>query len=246
MEKMSWEQIMTWVPEYVGPVGAIAAFTVGFMVYYFVIQSPKMEARVRGSRSAEEGQIRWVLFQRIWGGAWLGIPALVVPLLWGKSPADYGMLPSFSSESLLLCGGLSVLVIVINLFRAGSPANLVNYPQIRAREWDLGLFLKSSGTWVIYLLGYELMFRGLLLYGCLEGMGIWPAVAINASLYAFAHFFKGIQESVAALPFGIIICGLTLYTGDFLVAFVVHCALALSNQTIALRAHPEMRWVKKR
>ena len=149
-------------------------------------------------------------------------------------------------ETALIILGMGVAIVIINLLRAGKPANLVTYPQIKAAKWDLNLLLLSSFGWVVYLLGYELMFRGFLLYGCIETMGIWPAIAINASIYSFAHFFKGIGETIGAIPFGIIICVLTLYTGNFMLAFVVHCFLALSNQTVAMFAHPDIQYVKKR
>lgn len=244
---MKFEQILHWQEAFLTPVLAIGGVTIAFITYYFVIVSKKMEERLRAGKSEEEGQIRWVVFQRVWGGLVLGITALLLPLIGlGESPFKYGMSFDIGGETALIILGMGTLIIIINLLRAGKPANLVTYPQIRARKWDLKLLLMSSMGWVIYLLGYELMFRGFLLYGCIETMGIWPAIAINASIYSFAHFFKGMGETIGAIPFGIIICVLTLYTGNFMLAFIVHCFLALSNQTIAMFAHPEIKYVKQR
>lgn len=239
--------LATWEPQYAAAVLAIGTATIAFIAYYFVMMSPKMEARIRGSHSEEEGQIRWVVFQRLWGGFILGVPALVLPaLLLDRAPGDYGMSFGLSGTSLAYIGVLAAIIIPMNLFRARKPANHVQYPQIRAAKWDLKLLLLSSFSWVIYLLGYELLFRGLLLYGCVESIGIWPALAINASIYSFAHFFKGIGETVGAIPFGIAISLITLTTGNFMVAFIVHCMLALSNQTVAMFSHPDMAWVPDR
>jgi membrane protease YdiL (CAAX protease family) len=149
-----------------------------------------------------------------------------------------------NKEAWILTAILCPLLILINVLRAGKPANLVHYPQIRAKEWTPATFAGSSIGWVIYLLGYEICFRGILLFGCVEVMGVWPAIAINASIYSFAHFFKGIGETVGAIPFGIIISLISLWTGNFMVAFLVHCSLALSNQTVAFLAHPDMKWKK--
>ena len=225
---------------------AIGGITLSFIAYYFVIISAKAERLVKGNRSPDAANIRWVLFQRIWGGSLLGLTALLTPWLGlGKAPWDYGMSFGMDGETILMVLGIGVVVVLVNIFRAGKPANLEYYPNIRVKKWTPGLLLASSGGWVIYLLGYELMFRGFLLFGCVEALGIWPAIAVNTSIYAFAHFFKGIGETVGALPFGIILCVLTLHTENFMLAFLVHCFLAISNQTVAFFAHPDMKLVRR-
>jgi membrane protease YdiL (CAAX protease family) len=246
MRRFSLDEIFQGWPQSVELMIVIAAFTFSFFFYYFVMCSAWIELKVRGNAESDRGQAKWIVFQRLWGGGIMALFAWVSPFFFGKSPGDLGMVPGFSKDSILISLGLTVVVVIINLLRAGSPSNLVHYPQIRSKEWDLWLFTQSSLSWVAYLFGYELMFRGLLLFGCVETIGIWPAIAVNASLYAFAHLFKGPGETFGAILFGIILCIITLYTGDFLVAFWVHCALALSNQTIALMAHPDMHWVQKR
>lgn len=242
---MELDQIFQWDSSALPAILGITAVTLAFIAYYFVMISPKIERKLRENRSEEEGQARWVIFQRIWGGTILGLAALLTPVLGlGKSPFEYGMSPILSGEAALIVAALGALIVLINAFRAGKPANLIQYPQIRSSKWDGMLLFKSSIGWIIYLLGYELMFRGFFLFACIETMGIWPAIAINTAIYSFAHFFKGIGETIGAIPFGLIVCVLTLYTGNFMVAFLVHCFLALSNQTIAMMAHKGMEWKK--
>lgn len=245
---MNWEglsEITRWDDQALAPVLAIAAVTIGFIVYYFVMSSEKLELRFHSRWGAEDGQARWIIFSRWWGGFWLGVPSVLLPVVFlGKSPAAYGMSFGMTTEALVICAVLCPLLIVMNIFRAGKPKNLEHYPQIRKKEWTQGTFAGSSIGWIVYLLGYELCFRGFLLFGCAEVLGVWPAIAINASIYSFAHFFKGIGETVGAIPFGIIISIISLFTGNFMVAFLVHCSLALSNQTVAFLAHPDMSWKK--
>lgn len=247
---MNWEelgQVLSWNDRALAPALSIAATTIGFIIYYFIIISPKIEKRILDKYGEEDGQARWVIIQRLVGAAFLGIPSLlIIPIVFGESPGHYGISFSLSTNSALWIGALGAIIIPMNLFRARKPGNLVHYPQIRAKKWDMNLLLMSSISWILYLLGYEMLFRGFLLFGCIEGLGVWPAIVINASLYSFAHFFKGLGETVGAIPFGIAICIISIHTGNFMVAFVVHCFLALSNQTVAMFAHPEMEWVKKR
>jgi hypothetical protein len=228
------------------PVLGLGAVTIGFIVYYFVMASPKLEAKFRQRYGDEDGQANWIVFGRFWGGFWLGVPSLLLPVIFlGQSPGDYGMSFGMTSDALIITAVLCPLLIVINIFRAGKPKNLLQYPQIRKKEWTPMTFAASSLGWIVYLLGYELCFRGLLLFSCyyyFGAAGAWVAIAINASIYSFAHFFKGIGETVGAIPFGIIVCVISIFTGNFMVAFLVHCSLALSNQTVAFIAHPDMKW----
>lgn len=247
---MHWDQlqaILHWDARALPAILSIGAVTIGFIVYYFLMISPKLAQRFRDKYGEEAGQARWVVMQRLIGAAALGIPSLfLIPLFLGKSPADYGISFSINGTAAIYILVLGAIIIPMNLFRAGKPANLEHYPQIKTKKWDISLLAASSISWILYLLGYEIMFRGFLLFGCVETMGIWPAIAINASIYSFAHFFKGIGETAGAIPFGIVISILCLHTGNFMVAFVVHCFLALSNQTVAVFSHPEITWVKRK
>lgn len=99
----------------------------------------------------------------------------------------------------------------------------------------------NAFTWIAYLFGYELMFRGLLLFTTVEFMGAWPAIILNTALYALVHIPKNLEETIGAVPLGLLLCLITLSTGTFWVAFGVHVCLALSNFFFSLRNHPEMQ-----
>jgi membrane protease YdiL (CAAX protease family) len=245
---MDWDRLSTivaWNDRAMAPVLAIATVTIGFIVYYFTMASAKLEQKFKARFGDEQGQANWVLFTQFFGGLVLGLPSLLLPVFFlDKSPVDFGMSFGMNADAWIIAGIFCPLLIVVNLLIAGKPKNLEQYPLIRAKAWDAKLFSLATLGWVVYLLGYELCFRGFLLFGCIETMGVWPAIAINTAIYSFAHFFKGIGETVGAIPFGIIMCLIALLTGNFMVPFLVHCSLALSNQTVAFLAHPEMKWKK--
>lgn len=246
---MDWDKlskIVVWEDRAMAPALALAAVTIGFTIYYFTCISARLFKKFQERYGEEEGQARWIVFTRVLGGFTLGFPSVLLPMLFLEGGAQrYGMSFGMNMEAIIICAVLCPLLIIINIFRAGKPGNLVSYPQIRKKEWDLSTFMGSSIGWIVYLLGYEICFRGFLLFGCVEAMGVWAAIAINTAIYSLAHHFKGIGETVGAIPFGIIISVISLYTGNFMVAFLVHVSLALSNQTVAFLAHPEMRWKAK-
>ena len=69
---------------------------------------------------------------------------------------------------------------------------------------------------------------------------LWPAIALNCILYALAHFYKGPGEILGAIPVGILLCYLTLHTGNIWSAVIIHSTMALSNEWFSIRSHPNM------
>lgn len=128
---------------------------------------------------------------------------------------------------------------------ARKPVNTSQYPQIRIQNWDLSLILKNYWGWFIYLLAYEFMYRGFLLFGLIDSFGVWPAIMVNTIIYSLAHIPKGNREALLAIPFGIILCYLTVRTETIWLSVMVHIVLAYSNDYFAIDASETMAFVKK-
>jgi membrane protease YdiL (CAAX protease family) len=77
-------------------------------------------------------------------------------------------------------------------------------------------------------------------------VGLWPAIAINVALYAATHIPKGIEETIGAVPLGIVLCILTLQTGTLWIAIFVHVALAWTNSLTALKFHPDIHYKSRK
>ena len=109
------------------------------------------------------------------------------------------------------------------------------YPQLRSLQWSSSLLVSNALSWTIYLLGYEMFFRGFLLFSALEILPVTSAFAVNLIVYSAAHFRKGWKESLMAVPFGLLLCLMTFYTGNIWSAFIIHASLALSNDWFAIK-----------
>ncbi len=132
----------------------------------------------------------------------------------------------------------------MNFVNCKKPDNLNLYPQIRAKEWSFNILFNSALTWILYLLVYEFMFRGFLLFIFLQYVGVWSAIALNVSIYSLVHVPKGLKEAVGALPLGIVLGIITVQTESILVALIVHIVLALSNEWFSLRVHPNINYIR--
>ncbi len=226
----------------------IVSALVFFVIYWFVAQSSVIKAKFYAKNDADTASVKHIFFTKYFGFLAMGVAPTIICLLFIKdvSLADYGLtfIPSTTVFTLVWTLGLCILVIPLAAFSAKKPKNLVNYPQIRAKKWDNSIYIKNLLGWALYLFGYEFLFRGVLLIPLVDTLGVWPAIAINIALYSATHIPKGLDETIGAIPLGLVLCLLTLASGTIWIAFIVHVAMAWTNSLTALKHHPEIHYVR--
>ena len=171
------------------------------------------------------------------------IPVLVMYVIFNLKMVDFGLSFKNLTNSLIWILGLSIPTIFLSFLISKYPKNLNFYPQIRDQEWKLQTFFLSSFTWILYLIGYEILFRGILLFSCIEELGNLIAVLLNVLLYSIAHIPKGKQETIAAIPVGLMLCYITLSTGTIWAALGIHIMMALTNEWFSFYHQKQMRFV---
>ena len=115
---------------------------------------------------------------------------------------------------------------------------------MKIKEWNKVLFGINAAGWILYLCGYEFLFRGILLFECNNSFGFWPAIAINVVVYSAVHMINGKDEAIGALIFGAIACYFTLTLGTILIAVIMHVALSLSSDYFSIRLNKELSFRK--
>lgn len=219
-----------------------------FVVYWFTAKSDNVKTWFYKKYEFDRASVNHITFNRIFGFIAMCVmpAALCLIFLRDYSLADYGL--TFISETTLFTVvwtfGLAILVIPLAYISAQKPKNLVNYPQIRARIWTKKTIVINALGWALYLFGYEFLFRGVLLFPLVAHLGVWTAVAINIALYSATHIPKGLEETIGAIPLGLVLCLLTLASGTIWIAFLVHLAMALTNSITALKFHPDINYTK--
>jgi uncharacterized protein len=135
---------------------------------------------------------------------------------------------------------LLFLVLVLTFISSRRKAMLSRYPQLRISVWYLEDILLSASGWIIYILGYEFLFRGILWIACFNAFGFWPALIINTAIYAFVHLDQGAAMSFGAIPAGIVFCLLSFFTGSFFPAFLLHSFMAVSTELFTIYYNPDI------
>ena len=231
---------ITWQSSDMVPVAAITEAVFFFCIYWFVYSSEKLKKYF-----GEEGKVRHLLFTKYFGFAVMGVVSFLAAsiLMPGYSLGDYGI--SFSKGTTRLTfewlACICPVLTIMNFISARRENFYRRYPQIRVKEWNAKLLINYCLSWCFYLFGYEFLFRGLLLVPLADSIGVWPAIAANIALYAATHIMNGLDETIGAVPLGLVLCIATLQTGTIWTAFITHVVLALSSNLFAIKFNPEMK-----
>lgn len=210
---------------------SIATVTLAFLTYHYTTSSVVLRKKFDAWLGEEQAKISWIYFQRLFAVVCFAVVPLLIIASQKIDFQSVGLNFAHPGTSLKWILGLGAVVVTMNYFAAQTPDNLNMYPQIRVpAPWPFSLKVTSALTWSAYLLAYEFMFRGFLLFSCFGEVDKTLAIVINVSLYALVHLPKGWKETIGAIPLGIVLCLLTLQTGNIWIAFFVHVAMALSNE----------------
>jgi membrane protease YdiL (CAAX protease family) len=239
---------LSWQPGHLQVFLPIFLATVFFIIYWFTAKSEKVKDWFNRRYDPDSASVSHITFNRLVGFVAMGVmPALIVLLVFPEMTLE-GLGIRFNGPAALFSLGwtlfLSALVIPLASISARKPKNLVNYPQIRARRWTRRIVVINALGWALYLLGYEFLFRGVLLFPLVDQIGVWPAIAVNIALYSATHIPKGLEETLGAIPLGLVLCLLTLASGTLWIAFLVHLAMAWTNSFTALKFHPDIHYQK--
>jgi len=79
---------------------------------------------------------------------------------------------------------------------------------------------------------YETFFRGVILGICLEWFSVTVAILVNIVLYAVAHAFGSRKEFLGSIPFGFLLCYITVLNHSVYPAVLLHLVLALPYEAI--------------
>lgn len=220
--------------------------TLFFVVYWFTASSDKIKDWFYNRYDFDKASVLHISFKRIFGFVVLGIIPALLSLIFLKDYSLSSLGVSLKiSNPLFIIGwtlGLSAILMPLAYISAQKTKNLANYPQIRAKKWNKRVVVINTLTWALYLLGYEFLFRGLLLFPLVGQLGVWPAIAVNIAMYSTTHIPKGLEETIGAIPLSLVLCYLTLASGTIWIAFMVHLIMALTNSFTALKFHPEIHY----
>lgn len=161
------------------------------------------------------------------------LPALAVRLVLRESLRAHGLGVRGLAAHLPSYGLMFLLVLPFVVLASRQPVFTSYYPfyRLAGESWlDLGVW---ELLYALQFVGLEFFFRGFLLRTCFRSLGT-HAVYVAALPYTMIHFTKPLLEVLAALPAGIALGFLALRARSIWGGALLHVAVALTMDTLAL------------
>jgi membrane protease YdiL (CAAX protease family) len=163
-------------------------------------------------------------------GLLLGLlPLLCARVLCGMGWRDLGLGFGRPKKGLLwLAIGIPVAILAGKMSSL-QPEMRAVYPLNPDLTSDVGPFLRHSGLSMIYISAWEILFRGILLYGLKEKFGFAGANIIQTALSVVAHFGRPFTETASAIPAGLAFGGVARATGSVWYVAIIHWAVGVAQ-----------------
>lgn len=154
------------------------------------------------------------------------VPLVLARRATGLSLAQLGLgLGNARAGLLLLAAGIP-LAVTAGAIAAASPAMRVVYPLDPVRA-NAG-FAAYATIQLLYFGAWELLFRGVLLFGLRPRLGGSAANVLQTALSVTAHFGRAINETAAALPAGLLFGLVDLRIGSIWYITIIHWTTGVS------------------
>jgi len=120
------------------------------------------------------------------------------------------------------------LAVLAGWIGAGSPEVRTVYPLDRALTAAPHAFVPHALAQFLYFGAWEVLFRGVLLFGLRDRLGPGTANLLQTALSVVAHFGRAFDETLAALPAGLLFGWVDLRVGSVWYIALVHWVVGVS------------------
>lgn len=167
-----------------------------------------------------------------------GIIYLLLPLLslllLRTRPRDTGWTLGYWRLWLLDTAILYVAVLPFLYWAAHQPSFHRTYPYLLVSRSGWQGFLLGQAVRLVYMLGWESLFRGYLLFGYSRRAGNAVGITISTIPFVLMHFGKPVPEVWGSIVAGVALGVLALRGRSFLPAAMLHYSVALTLDLLVL------------
>jgi membrane protease YdiL (CAAX protease family) len=166
---------------------------------------------------------------------WGFIPLIVAKGLYRQGVRSYGL--SFGYGRLPFFFITPVLIMTfLTMFCFSRKKNIyLRYPEVEGAFISRIYFIISSLTYVLYLFGYECLFRGFLLFGLRKSLGDLPSVLVSMGFVTLTHMGTNFAVIIGAMVSGFIFPYIALLSGSLWPVLLLHVTIGVGMDWLCIR-----------
>jgi len=123
-------------------------------------------------------------------------------------------------------------MIILIWFVSSTPSFSEKYPHLLSTRNDWGSFYIYESGMLIYMFGWEFIWRGFLLFGLKEKFGYY-AVLIQMIPFVILHNGKPVLETFGAIAGGLVLGVLAIRTRSIIYGVITHMGVMFSIDLIS-------------
>jgi len=216
----------------------ILGATLGISLLYFLVGTPAFYEQHLGSFT--EGGTYGFLAPSLYQFAvtlvlFFFFPRLIISRVLGENPGSYGWQAGDRKAFWISLSWGIPLVLFLGWLASGQaafkdqyPLFIAQYPDFSLAGQNITVFVLYEFIYIFYYIGWEFFFRGFVLFGLKERLGIPGALLIQALISTLLHLSKPAPELLTALPGGIIFGLVALRCRSVKAAIIAHWLLGFS------------------
>ena len=196
-----------------------------FLVMFIItgLRAAEKNNRLFGSKGKIATDFGSLLSMHAAGILWFGI----VPMIFSDQRWEILFNGNdIPTRWIMLIGTLLIIIII-----CGAKASRAIHLELS--EYSLSIIRNLPVYFlfrIIYLCAYEIFFRGIVLFSCIEWFGTLPAIVISTLLTVLIHLFTNKKEMIGSIPFGIILSIGSIELHSVWPAILLHTALSFSYE----------------
>jgi hypothetical protein len=155
------------------------------------------------------------------------VPILIIRFFLRENPINYGLQVGDYKIGLSLSLVFISIMFLIVWFFSSTPEFVSKYPHLLSVRTDWGRFFIYEMGMLLYMVSWEFMWRGFMLFGLKEKFGYY-SVLIQMIPFVILHNGKPAPETFGAIFGGIALGILALRTNSIYYCVITHMGVMLS------------------
>jgi len=149
------------------------------------------------------------------------LPILIIYFVLKEKPADYGFRFGDIKQGLLLTIIAVMFMVPVIWFASSTTSFVEQYPHLPTARISWNTFFIYEFALLIYMTGWEFIWRGFMLNGLYEKFGN-EAIFIQAIPFVILHNGKPFMETLGAIPGAILLGFIALRVRSFYYCVLIH------------------------